>query len=92
MLAVLVWVIVGIALWHFAILVPDRFWGGIVGSFVASVVGAVATGYLLPAPGFASANPPGVGEALYAVPGTLLALAGVYWYGARREDRRSAEG
>jgi len=27
---------VGIALWHFAVLVPDRFWGGIIGAFMAA--------------------------------------------------------
>jgi hypothetical protein len=26
----LVWVMMGIALWHFAIFVPDHFWSGIV--------------------------------------------------------------
>ena len=39
---VLVWVMMGIAIWHFAVFVPDRFWGGIVGAFVAAIVGAVA--------------------------------------------------
>lgn len=33
---------VGIAIWHFAVLVPDRFWGGIVGAFVVAVPGAPA--------------------------------------------------
>jgi len=91
MLALLVWVMVGIALWHFAVLVPDRFWGGIIGAFLAAVAGAVATGYLLPSPGFPSANPPGVGEALYAIPGSLLVLGAAYWYGSRQEARRVAD-
>ena len=38
----LVWVMMGIAVWHFAVFVPDRFWGGIVGAFGAAAVGAVA--------------------------------------------------
>ena len=29
----LVWVMMGIAIWHFAVFVPDHFWGGIVGAF-----------------------------------------------------------
>ena len=37
----LVWVMMGIAIWHFAVFVPDRFWGGIVGAFGAAAVGAV---------------------------------------------------
>lgn len=83
--ALLVWVMVGIALWHFAVLVPDRFWGGIIGAFVAALAGGVLSGYLLPDPGFPSANPPGVTEALWAVPGSVLALVACYAYGAGRE-------
>jgi hypothetical protein len=30
-------------------------------------------------------NPPGVGEALWAIPGALVALAVSYGYGARRQ-------
>jgi len=33
-MAVLAWLMMGIAIWHFAIFLPDRYWGGIVGSFV----------------------------------------------------------
>ncbi len=76
---------VGIALWHFAVLVPDRFWGGIIGAFLAAVVGAIVTGYALPVPGISSANPPGFAEAICAIPGSLAALAVSYWYGARLE-------
>ena len=39
-----VWVMMGIAIWHFAVFVPDRFWGGIVGAFGAAAVGAVVVG------------------------------------------------
>ena len=35
------WVMMGLAIWHFTIFLPDRFWGGIVGAFVGSLVGAV---------------------------------------------------
>jgi hypothetical protein len=83
-MSILVWAMVGIALWHFAVLVPDRFVGGIVGAFLAAVAGALVTGYALPVPGVPEANPPGYGEALYAIPGSLAALAGSYWWGARR--------
>ena len=84
-MSVLVWAMVGIALWHFAVLVPDRFWGGIIGAFLAALLGALATGYALPEPGIPVANPPGLGEALWAIPGALLGLVGSYVYGARRE-------
>ncbi|UGS35017.1 hypothetical protein [Capillimicrobium parvum] len=90
-MSVLVWVMVGIALWHFAVLVPDRFWGGIVGAFLAALGGALVTGYILPAPGIPTENPPGVGEALWAMPGALVGLAASYWYGSRREPHPGAE-
>jgi len=82
---VLIWAMIGIALWHFAVLVPDRFWGGIVGAFLAALLGALVSGYVLPSPGISWANPPGIGEGLWAIPGSLVGLAFSYWYGARRE-------
>ena len=79
---------IGIALWHLAVLVPDRFWGGIVGAFVVAVAGALVSGYLLPAPGVPMENPPGLGEALSAIPGAVAALVVSYVYGARQDKRR----
>jgi hypothetical protein len=83
--SILVWSMVGIAMWHFAVLVPDRFWGGIVGAFLASLAGGLLTGYALPAPGIPAENPPGVSEALWAIPGSILALGLSYLYGARQD-------
>jgi hypothetical protein len=83
--SVFVWAMVGIALWHFAVLVPDRFLGGIIGAFLAALSGALLTGLLLPTPGIPLENPPGIGEALWAIPGALVALALSYAYGARRQ-------
>ena len=40
-MAALVWVMMGIAIWHFTIFIPDRFWGGIVGAFLGAVAGAI---------------------------------------------------
>jgi hypothetical protein len=76
---------IGIALWHLAVLVPDRFVGGIIGAFIAATAGALAAGYLLPTPGVPTANPPGVMEAVWALPGSLAALLASYVWGARRE-------
>jgi hypothetical protein len=83
MLAILIWAMVGLAFWHFAVLVPDHFVGGIVGAFIVALLGGMASGWLLPAPGLPSANPPGIGEALWAIPGALVALAASYAWGLR---------
>ena len=40
-MSVFVWAMVGIAFWHFAVLVPDKFTGGIIGAFLAAVAGAL---------------------------------------------------
>ena len=84
-MSILVWSMVGIALWHFTVLVPDKFAGGIIGAFLAATAGGLLSGFLLPVPGIPSDNPPGVGEALWAIPGALVALVTSYVYGARRE-------
>ena len=85
-MSVLVWVMMGIAIWHFTVFMPDRFWGGIVGAFLAAITGAVVVGLLgngLSVPGEAGTH---LGQALLAVPGALLGLAASYFYGARLED------
>lgn len=84
-LSLVVWTMIGIALWHFTVLVPDRFWGGIIGAFLAALAGALLSGYLLPDPGVPRANPPGVEEALWALPGSVAALVASYVYGAKHE-------
>jgi hypothetical protein len=90
-MSVAVWVMIGIAFWHFAVFVPDRFWGGTIGAFVAAVVGSLFTGFALPSPGIPSANPPGVQEGLWAVPGAIGAMALSYFYGARRDSAQGIE-
>ena len=44
LMALLVWFTMGIALWHFTVFLPDRFWQGIVGAFLGSTIGAVVFG------------------------------------------------
>ncbi len=46
-MALLVWFTMGIALWHFTVFLPDRFWQGIVGAFLGSVLGAVIFGAIV---------------------------------------------
>ena len=91
-MSVLVWAMVGIAIWHFAIFVPDKFYGGIIGAFLAALAGAVAAGYMLPTPGISGRNPPGLAEGIWPVPGALIALALTYAYGARLERQEAAGG
>jgi uncharacterized membrane protein YeaQ/YmgE (transglycosylase-associated protein family) len=88
-MSIFVWVMIGVALWHVSVLVPDRFYGGIIGALLAAVAGALASGYLLPSPGIPMDNPPGISTALWPIPGSIIALLGAYLYGSRRERRQS---
>jgi uncharacterized membrane protein YeaQ/YmgE (transglycosylase-associated protein family) len=84
-MSMVVWVMMGIALWHFAVFVPDRFYGGIVGAFLAAIAGSVVFGYVvsgLSVPGRADTD---LASAFIAVPGTVIALAISWWYGSRTE-------
>jgi uncharacterized membrane protein len=89
------WVMMGLAIWHFTIFLPDRFWGGIVGAFVGSLLGAVVIGTLIYSVKVSGLHIPGekatdIGVVLYAVPGALIGIASVYFEGMRREQRHSA--
>jgi membrane protein DedA with SNARE-associated domain len=80
----LVWVTVALAFWHFAIFIPDRFWGGIVGSFVLSLLGGVISGFLLAGAAVPTNDELSLGTALAAVPGALLGMGLAYGIGVRR--------
>jgi hypothetical protein len=84
------WVMMGLAIWHFTIFVPDRFWGGIVGAFVGSLVGGVLAGLIIYSVKVSALRIPGekatdIAVVLYAVPGALIGIALVYLEGVRRE-------
>ena len=84
------WVMMGLAIWHFTIFLPDRFWGGIVGAFVGSLVGAIVVGLIIYAVKVSALRVPGekatdIGVVLYAILGALIGIALVYLEGIRRE-------
>jgi hypothetical protein len=82
-MSIFVWSMVGIALWHFTIFVPDRFAGGIIGAFLAAWFGGLASGFVFEGFAVPSHNPPGMRHALYALPGSIIGLGLCYRYGAR---------
>ncbi len=84
-MSMVVWVMMGIAIWHFAIFVPDRFYGGIVGAFVAAVAGASIFGFVVSGLSVPGRDETDLIQAFIAVPGCLVALAASYVVGARRE-------
>jgi hypothetical protein len=90
-MAMLGWVMMGLAIWHFTIWVPDRFWGGIVGAFVGALLGAIIVGVIIASANLGVAVPgekaTDIAVVLYAVPGALLGIGLTYLEGIRRERR-----
>jgi hypothetical protein len=84
-MAMFAWVMMGLALWHFAIFLPDRFWGGIVGAFLGALVGGVLTGLILNGFTIPGESDTHVLQAVEAVPGALLGMAAIYYEGIRRK-------
>lgn len=89
-MSMLVWIMMGIALWHFTVFVPDRFYGGIVGAFFAAIAGAALFGFLLAGLSIPGQSDTGLEQALIAVPGSIIGLAISYVAGDRREREAAA--
>lgn len=85
-MALLVWFMMGIALWHFTVFLPDRFWQGIVGAFLGSVIGAVIFGAIVEVATDKGLGDTDVVTALTAIPGVAIGLAVVYAIGVRGEQ------
>jgi hypothetical protein len=84
-MAMLVWAMMGLAIWHFTIFLPDRFWGGIVGAFLGALIGAIVFGFAINGLTVPGQDDTHLLTALEGVPGALLGLAAVYAEGIRRE-------
>jgi hypothetical protein len=89
-MAAFAWVMMGLAIWHFTIFLPDRFWGGIVGAFLGALFGAIIFGFIVN--GFAI---PGEADthlltAVDAIPGAIIGIALVYFIGVRQERLEGA--
>jgi hypothetical protein len=89
-MSALVWFTTGVALWHFTVFIPDRFWGGIVGALLGAVTGAMVTGAIYQIASGQTIGETDIVTVLVAVPGTLLGLAAIYWLGLRGEEEREA--
>jgi ABC-type cobalt transport system substrate-binding protein len=88
----LAWVMMGLALWHYTIWLPDRFWGGIVGALLFSIAGSIVAGLIIFALGHHGLAVPGrhdthLSTVLYAIPGAVVGMAIAYAIGAAAEQR-----
>jgi hypothetical protein len=90
-MAAVVWFTMGIALWHFTVFVPDRFWAGIVGALLGAIAGAMISGAIFQIVSGRSIGDTDLGTVLIAIPGTLIGLAVIYAIGLRREHLAALE-
>jgi hypothetical protein len=84
-MAALAWTMMGLAIWHFTIFLPDRSWGGIVGAFLGALVGSVIFGLVINGLTVPGRDDTHLLTALEAIPGAVLGIAAVYFEGMRRE-------
>ncbi len=84
-MGILAWTMMGLALWHFTIFLPDRFWGGIVGCFVAALIGAIVFGFAVNGLSIPGRHATHLLTALDAIPGALIGIALCYLEGRRRD-------
>ena len=90
-MGLVVWAMIGIAIWHFTVFLPDRFWGGIVGAFCAGTIGGVLFGFLVNGITVPGSDDTNVVQALVAIPGAVGALALSYWWGARLDREHGVD-
>ena len=86
-MAMFVWIMAGLAMWHFTIWLPDRFWGGIVGAFCGALLGAVIFGLLINLGSVPGQNDTHLLTGLEAIPGALIGMAVVWFVGVRQGER-----
>ena len=89
-MSMLVWVMMAIAIWHFTVWVPDRFLGGIVGAFLAAIVGAIVFGFLVSGLTVPSRDDVDVLTALEGIPGSIIGMAIAWFIGNAREGAEPA--
>jgi hypothetical protein len=83
-MGMLAWIMMGLALWHFAIWLPDYFLGGIVGAFCGALVGVVIFGLIINAGTVPGEHDTTLKTAFEAIPGALIGMGIVYGLGYRQ--------
>ena len=89
-MAMLAWVMMGLAIWHFTIFLPDHFKGGIVGAFLGALFGAVIFGVAINGVSVPGESDTHLLTAAEAIPGAVIGIALVYLWGMREERAAAA--
>jgi hypothetical protein len=91
-MGILAWGMVGLAIWHFTIWLPDRHWGGIVGSLIGALIGAILIGLAIHGFSVPGRHNTHVITVVEGIPGALIGIAVIYMIGARRERTPGSSG
>lgn len=83
-MAIVIWFIVALAIWHFTVFVPDRFWQGIIGALLGCLVGGLISGALVELAVGNGISEPNFITFFAAVPGTLIGAWVIYRMGVAR--------
>jgi hypothetical protein len=83
-MALLVWVMVGLAIWHFTVFLPDNFYGGIVGAFCGALVGSILFGIIVNAGSIPGRSGTDLVTGVEAIPGAVLGIYAMWVLGVRQ--------
>jgi hypothetical protein len=89
-MAMLVWVMAGLAIWHFTVFLPDDFYGGIVGAFCGAVLGSILFGLIINLGSVPGRNDTDLLTGVEAIPGAVAGLAVTWWLGKREIRQQQA--
>ena len=86
-MAMLVWVMVGLAIWHFTVFLPDNFLGGIVGAFCGALIGAVVLGVIINGGSVPGESGTDLVTGVEAIPGAVIGLGVTWFLGVRQAEQ-----
>ncbi len=89
-MALLIWTMVGLALWHFTVFLPDNFLGGIVGAFAGALFGSIIFGLIVNLGSIPGEEETNLLTGFEAIPGALLGMLLMWWLGVRQINEQRA--
>ena len=89
-MGLLVWIMVGLAIWHGTVWLPDNFYGGIVGAFCGALFGSVLFGIIVNLGSIPGRHDTHLLTGVEAIPGALLGLGVMWWLGVRALNQQPA--